>query len=309
LWKKKRLKGVEMAVMAVAPVDAPPVRFEGRIWIRIGPRRGLASKQDERILDEKRRYRDLPFDIQPIPSSTLSDLDRVSFEIEYLRAVVASDVLEANDRSYEQKLASCRLIASMDDPTPTILGHMVIGIRPRDWLPGAYIQFLRFDGNDLAAPILDELQIDGTIGLILRGIDEKLKAHHRVAVDAVSGDLEKRVQAYPLAALQQFLRNAVMHRTYENTNAPVRIHWFTDRIEIWSPGGPYGIVTPENFGQPGYTDYRNPHLAEAMKSLGFVQRFGIGIQTARAELLKNGNPDPEFQISPAAVNVIVRAAM
>ena len=38
-------------------------------------------------------------------------------------------------------------------------------------------------------------------------------------------------------------------------------------IEIVNPGGPFGIVTVANFGQPGVTDYRNPHLAEAMKVL------------------------------------------
>jgi ATP-dependent DNA helicase RecG len=97
-----------------------------------------------------------------------------------------------------------------------------------------------------------------------------------------------------------------MHRAYENTNAPVRVTWFNDRIEIGNPGGPFGIVTRDNFGQPGITDYRNPNLADAMKVLGFVQRFGIGIQTARAELNKNGNPDIEFQIEPMMVLAIVR---
>ncbi|MYA21564.1 MAG: transcriptional regulator, partial [Gemmatimonadetes bacterium] len=47
---------------------------------------------------------------------------------------------------------------------------------------------------------------------------------------------------------------------------------------------------------PGATAYRNPTLAEAMKTLGFMQRFGIGIQTARNALAANGNPPPEFDI-------------
>jgi hypothetical protein len=45
------------------------------------------------------------------------------------------------------------------------------------------------------------------------------------------------------------------------------------------------------FCRPGITDYRNPNLADAMRVMGFVQRFGIGIQTARMELKQNGNPD------------------
>src|SRR5258708_192775 len=31
----------------------------------------------------------------------------------------------------------------------------------------------------------------------------------------------------------------MLHRTYEGTNTPARIQWFSDRIEILSPGGPY----------------------------------------------------------------------
>ena len=76
----------------------------------------------------------------------------------------------------------------------------------------------------------------------------------------------------------------------------MRIYWYSDRIEILSPGGPFGHVTSANFGEPGVTDYRNPHLAEAMRNLGYVQHFGVGIQIARRELMKNGNSPLEFNI-------------
>ncbi len=304
--EKRTLKGGEMAVVTVRPSDTPPVRYKGRIWIRVGPRRGIATPQEERILNEKRRYRDIPFDIQPVPGCELAALSRVLFEQAYLPNAFAADVLTANERSYEQKLASCRMIALVDDPTPTILGILTIGITPRDWIPGAYIQFLRIDGTYLSDPIQDEALIDGDLAQVLRRIDEKMDAHNRTRVDITSGDREFRSMPYPRAALQQLIRNAVMHRTYESTHAPVRVTWFNDRIEISNPGGPFGIVTRENFGQPGITDYRNPNLAEAMKVLGFVQRFGIGIQTARVELKRNGNPDLEFQIEPMTVLVTVR---
>jgi ATP-dependent DNA helicase RecG len=78
-----------------------------------------------------------------------------------------------------------------------------------------------------------------------------------------------------------------------------------DRIDIVSPGGAYGAVTPETFGQPGVVDYRNPNLAEALRVLGFVQRFGFGIATARRELEKNGNPPLTFEVEPNRVLVRV----
>lgn len=85
-----------------------------------------------------------------------------------------------------------------------------------------------------------------------------------------------------------------------------RITWFNDRIEIQNPSGSFGQVNKQNFGQPGVTDYRNPHLAEAMKNLGYVQRFGVGIQLARKELQKNGNPPLEFVVEDAHLLVTLK---
>lgn len=305
---KRTLRGADVAVITVEPADSPPVSFRGRIWIRIGPRRGIASAQDERILNEKRRAGDKPFDVQPVPSATLSDLDRSRFETEYLPAAFAPDLLAVNDRTYEQRLATTKMTVAADDPVPTTLGVLVLGTRTRDFLPGAYVQFLRVAGRELADPIVDEQVIDGSLADVVRRIDEKVAAHNRIAVDITGGPREQRSPGYPLAALQQLVRNAVMHRTYEATNAPVRVYWYDDRIEITNPGGPFGAVSVENFGQPGIADYRNPNLAEALRVLGFVQRFGAGLAIARRELENNGNPPAEFIIQPTHVGVIVKGA-
>jgi ATP-dependent DNA helicase RecG len=90
------------------------------------------------------------------------------------------------------------------------------------------------------------------------------------------------------------------------TAEPLPRPTFNDRIEIQNPGGPFGQVNRQNFGQPGITNYRNPHLAEAMKNLGYVQRFGIGIQLARQQLQKNGNPPLEFLVEDGYVLVMLR---
>lgn len=306
--ERRVLKDAPMAIVTVWPADAPPVRYEGRIWIRIGPRRGLASAQDERILNEKRRYRDLHFEAHPIAASSLGDLSRAIFEQEYLPNAVAADVLAANERSFEQRLASCGMVVSADEPIPTVLGQLVLGISPRTWIPGSYIQFLRIHGTTLGDPIADEAEIDGTIGSMLRRLDEKLNAHLTTRVDFTSQDREVRRRPYPMVALQQLARNAVLHRTYEGTNAPVKLYWFDDRIEIINSGGPYGSMTKQNFGKPGFSDYRNPQLAAAFKVLGYAQRFGAGITLARQALENNGNPPPEFEIEQNFVMVIVRRA-
>ena len=304
--EKRALKGAEMAVVTVMPSDMPPVKYDGRIWIRTGPRRAIAGEQEERILNEKRRYKNIPFDIHPVPSAKLSDLSRVIFEYEYLPAAFAPDVLEENGRSYEERLASCKMIFSPTDTTPTMLGLLTLCKNPQDFIPGAYIQFLRIDGTELADPVTDEAKIGGAIAEMLRRIEEKLHSHNRVAVDITSKATHEIDRHYPVYALQQIIYNAVFHRTYEQTNAPVRVYWYNDRIEINSPGGPHGNVTPENFGQPGITDYRNPNIGDILKTLGFIQSFGRGIATARREMEKNGNPPIEFTVNQSAVVCTLR---
>ena len=227
---KRVLKGCEMAVVLVHPSDAPPVRYKGRTWIRVGPRRAIASPEEERRLSERRRSKDLPFDLQPIPLATLGDLDLDFFEKIYLPSSVASDVLAQNQRSIEQQLASLRFVSPTDPRVPTVTGLLAIGRDPRQFLGGAYIQFLRIDGTSLADPIRDQKAITGRLPDMLRLTDEILAANISTAVDIISGPIERRRPDYPISALQQVIRNAVMHRNYEGTNAPVLVTWFSDRI-------------------------------------------------------------------------------
>lgn len=304
--EKRNLKGADMAIITVQPSDMPPVKYDGRVWIRTGPRRAIANAQEERILTEKRRYKNLPFDLYPIPLAKLLDISRIIFENEYLPAAFAADILEANDRSYEERLASCKMIVSPAEPTPTVLGLLTLGKTPRNFLPGACIQFLRINGTELSESVIDEEKNGGTLVDMLRKAEEKLSAHNRLAIDIVSAPTDTKAFSYPPAAIQQILYNAVLHRSYESNNAPVRVYWFNDRVEIISPGGPYGNVTPDNFGQPGITDYRNPNIADALKTYGFIQAFGRGIATAQKEMEKNGNPKIEFMVNQSMVHCTLR---
>ena len=178
---------------------------------------------------------------------------------------------------------------------------LTIGKSPADYIPGGYVQFLRISGVRLDDPIADQKEVHGPLPQLLNRLDDLVDANIDVAVDVESGPVERAVPDYPKVALQQLIRNGVMHRNYETSHAPTRITWFDDRIEIQNPGGPFGQVTIENFGTPGVTDYRNPHVAEAMGTLGYVQRFGLGIQLARQRLDDNGNPPLEFEVEQACV--------
>ena len=294
--KKRRLAGSDVAVVTVYPSDAPPVRARGRIWIRVGLRRAIADRQDERILNERRRHRDAPFDTQPVPGARLSDLHLRRFEEEYLPRAFDRRFLAADDRTTEERLAAARMITSIERPTPTVAGLLTLGARPQDFIPGAYIQFLRIAGTEFPGDVIDDAVCTGPVARQLARLTDKLDAHNRTAVDFTSEPREVRRSTHSAEALRQIAYNAVMHRTYEATHAPVRVSWFDDRVEIVSPGGPHGAVTADNFGQRWIADYRNPSLADAMRVLGIVQRFGMGISVARSALRRNDQPEPGFHI-------------
>jgi ATP-dependent DNA helicase RecG len=297
------LAGCTVAVVEVEPSDNPPVRFEGRTWIRVGPRRAIATAEEERRLVEKRVWGALPFDAQPVRGATLADLDLRRFELEYLPAAVSPEVLAENRRTQEEQLRALRLIST--DTTPTATAILAIGSAPRTWIPGAYAQFLRIDGSELADPVMDHREVSGTLGDQIRQLDEIVRLHTARRA-GIGGPARVEQPDYPEEALRQLVRNALLHRTYEGTNAPVRVTWFGDRVEIQSPGGPYGQVTRHTFGQPGVADYRNPTVAESLKSLGFVEKFGVGLAIARKALADNGNPPLELVVEDAHVLATVR---
>ena len=308
LVEKRRFRNHEIAVVTVWPSESPPVRYKGTVHVRSGPRNDIATAQDERILNERRQHQDAPFDIRPVPGTGIEDVDRLQFEHAYLPGAVHPEVIDNNERSYEERLASTKMIASPEDQRATVLGLLVLGVSPRDCIPCSYVQFLRIDGREMSDPIIDDQELSGTVTDIIRDLEDKLDAHNRRSVDFASTPREIRVCTYPAAALEQLFRNAVMHRTYEHTNAPVRFTWYDDRIEIINPGEPYGSASGEDFGKDGITDYRNPNLAEAMRNLGFVQKFGAGIPLARRLLREAGHPEIEFEQGRNHLRCTIRSA-
>lgn len=291
----------QVAVVEVQPSDLPPVRYKGQVWLRVGPRKAVASEQEERILMERRIANARSFDATPITGAGLQDLSLALFEA-YRQEVIDPDVIAANHRPVTDQLASLRFFDNRNQ-LPTVAGLLMFGKNPRYFLPGAYIQFLRLPGETLTELPEDQAEISGDLLSVLRELDARLKANIHTGIEQSDGLRERLVPDYPPIAVRELLLNAVMHRDYQS-NTPVRFYWFADRIEIQSPGGLYGEVTPTTLRNT--SSYRNPVVAECMKSLGYVNRFGYGVQRAEALLQQNGNPPPDFQIDDRVFLVTIR---
>lgn len=297
---KFSLPGGDVAVVEVHPSDLPPVRYKGRVHIRVGPRKAIANEQEERVLSERRVAQAKSFDAQPCPESKIEDLALGQFDA-YRREAVDAETIAANHRPLEQQLASLRLY-DPDRHCATHAGLLLVGKNPRFFLPGAYVQYLELPGTSLTELPVDQAEVAGDLQSVLKELLGRLRLVVKTAMVQVNPLQEKLVPNYPEGAIRELLMNAVMHRNY-NSNSPIRFYVFADHIEIQSPGGLYGEATQANF--PTRNSYRNPVIAEALKSLGFVNRFGYGVQRAQALLMENGNPPAEFQFDEHSVLVKV----
>ncbi|MDE6479775.1 MAG: putative DNA binding domain-containing protein [Muribaculaceae bacterium] len=292
----------DVLVVEVQPSLYPPVRYRGRTFIRVGPRRDIASEAEERILIERRTAYMPTFDTTPCFHAKLTDLNTEKFRNVFLPSAVSKEELKRDDRSVKEQMASVGMY-DLDNDCPTFGAIALFGYKPRQFMPGLYTQFVRFKGSDVTDEVDDERQFEGGYIEIL----PKLEAFLEMSVIRkrpvpVSILREEMVSNYPYWGLRELILNAYMHRDLRG-NGPIRFYEFEDRIEIMNPGGLYGNSRPENF--PKVNDYRNPLIASAFKTLGYVNMFNRGVREVQTQLNENGNTPAVFNVENLTVFEVI----
>lgn len=288
----------DLLVAEVSPSLLPPVRYRGRIFVRIGPRRDIAGEAEERLLTERRTAYMATFDATPCLDATLDDLNLDYIKDTYLPSVVDADILSRDKRDIKEQLASVRLYDRTHD-CPTYAAIILFGKNPRYYMPGDFVQYVRFAGKEKGGEVLNEKRFQGPLYSMLPAL-ESFVGDAIITQRPVSASLfrEKTVINYPKNALRELMMNACMHRDYQ-ANMPIRLYQFDDHVEIMNAGGLYGEARPENF--PMVNDYRNPIVAEAMKEMKYVNMFNQGVMRVQDMLRENGNKEAEFDVSKLTV--------
>jgi ATP-dependent DNA helicase RecG len=295
--------GAAVAVVEVFPSTLPPVRYKGVTYVRIGPRRGIATQEEERRLSERRIDRARTWDARACQDATIDDLSIELFRLTYLPNAIARDVLAANDRTTEEQLAALRFYDTKVN-RPTNIAVLMFGRDALSFFPGAYAQYVRYEGTSQATEVLGEVRMIGDLLSVMRELD---RLANRLAEQRPirRTELNEVTQfALPPTAMHEIFMNAVIHRNYEDSTTPIMVNHFSDRVEVHNPGSLFGDLTRSQF--PRGTAYRNPVVAEAAKVLGFVNRFGRGIAIAQDEMRRNGNPPIEFDIGENHLAAILR---
>lgn len=144
--EKVSLPEGNVAVVTVQPCKFTPVRYEGRIWVRNGPRKCIASESDEKLLLEKRTSQMLTFDALPCFDATIDDIDIAAFRQIYLPKAFPEEILRTDTRTVEQQMQALGYF-NVKYNCPTFAGVIMFGKRPEQFLPGSYVQYVRFSGT------------------------------------------------------------------------------------------------------------------------------------------------------------------
>jgi ATP-dependent DNA helicase RecG len=139
------------------------------------------------------------------------------------------------------------------------------------------------DIDDRDARFIDNKRIEGPVPAM---VEEALSFCMRnmktnTIVDRKTGLRRDRTE-YPVDALREAILNALIHRDYSvhTEGTPVQIVFYSDRVEIHSPGTLYGRMSVEQLGI-ARPDQRNPLLAIMAETLAGAENRYSGIPTMR----------------------------
>lgn len=194
------------------------------------------------------------------------------------------------------------MLAITRDGIPTLAAILNFGLYPQGYFQQLAITAIVVPGTEIGelgkddARFLDNKRIEGTLPVMLSEALSFCKRNMRVStiINSKTGERNDKTE-YPIEAIREAILNALIHRDYSHytEGTPIQINFFTDRMEIHSPGGLYGRMTVEDLGK-SRPDLRNPALATMSEFLLKTENRYSGIPTIRREMAAAGLPEPVF---------------
>lgn len=178
----------------------------------------------------------------------------------------------------------------------TVAAILLFGKAPTQFLPGARVRFLRYEGVTAEVGTRFNLVKDITIErplheLLTEGrklLESQMREFQQLGRDGVF----KRIPEYPAFAWLEGLVNAVAHRDYSLQGDYIRITMFDDRIEFSSPGRLPSIVTVDNIQTTRFS--RNPMIARVLSDFGWVRELNEGVKRIYTDMASFFLDPPTF---------------
>jgi ATP-dependent DNA helicase RecG len=183
---------------------------------------------------------------------------------------------------------------------PNLAGLLLFGKDPALWHPRCGIDFVKYEGTErrhgAALNLVKRIRFEAPLARLIDEAVGRIKEHIRERTVLHDLFFRERLE-YPAFAWQEALVNAVAHRDYAITGAPIEVSMFDDRLEVRSPGPPPPPVTLELLRQRKSVHFsRNPLLVRALADMGYLREIGEGIPRMFDEMEQNGLQPPEFSL-------------
>jgi predicted HTH transcriptional regulator len=265
-------------------------------FYRIGSsKREMAPEILARLFQQRSQNRLVRFDEQIVMNATLNDLD------EKLWNRFKTPLSPPNDNEFLEKL---KLITLDEDdiPRPTISGILMASESPERYISNAYIQAVCYMGDDRNSSQLDAQDISGPLDLQIKEACKFVKRNMRVKAIKNPGRIE--TPQYSLNAVFEAIVNAVVHRDYSIYGSKIRLHLFSDRLELYSPGSIPNTMTVESLllRQSSRNELLSSLLAHCpmnfdatgSKRTFIMDKRGEGVPIIVSESLELSGEKPEY---------------
>ncbi len=196
---------------------------------RIGSSKRLMKPDNlARLFQQRSQTRIIRFDEQPVTTAEISCLEKKLWE------KFKTPQSPQEDGEFLDKLN----LSTRDERgkmCPTVSGILMTCSKPHEYLPNAFIQAVSYRGKERnAAYQIDARDIFGTLDLQIVEACNFVKKNMQVYAKKEPGRID--IPQFDMQAIFEALVNAVAHRDYSIYGSKIRLHMFSDRLEINSPG-------------------------------------------------------------------------
>ena len=178
---------------------------------------------------------------------------------------------------------------------PTNVGMLLFGRDPQWRIPQSEIVCVRYADTIGVRKFENRKIFKGTLTELIDQVGEFIRQYLVVGGEII-GFKRVDLPEYPFEALREAVVNAVAHRDYALEGQAIRIFFYTDRVEIRSPGLlPFGVTLEDVVHLRAQSRPRNPTIVQYLRDVpGYMERIGMGIRMMVHEARQLGIPDPEF---------------
>ena len=247
-------------------------------FIRVGSTNRLA---DEEIISElERRKRNISFDSEVIPDKPANELN-----IDDFKAIFKEKTGEELSDQALRKLDLVKDVQGVEYPTNALILFSDDPLR-NSLFHYSKVECARFKGVS-SEEFIDQKSITTNISTQAEEAYNFVLRHINKGA-TVEGVYTISRWEYPVKAIREAIRNAIVHRDYSLTGKDVKVAIYDDMVEITSPG-----LLPPSIDyaamESRQSDARNKVIAPIFKRLGIIDQWGNGLKLIADELKEYPN--------------------